>query len=319
MTRLLIVPGLSGSGPEHWQTVWERLDARCRRVAQSDWEKPELSAWLQSLERAVEESAEPALLVAHSLGAVLVAHWARARASTSVLGALLVAPADVDTLAPSMTALQSFAPLPGGRLPFPSLLVASRNDPYVSLERAAWMASAWGSRLVDVGSQGHINADSGLGTWPAGRALLAELLRGCPFDLDPRLAHDTVLLAESPLSLLLLMNERRYPWLILVPKRAGLTELDELSPPDRNLLAAESAAISAVLRGPFAADKVNVGALGNVVRQFHLHHVARSLGDPAWPGPVWGHSPRQAYEASELADVSARIARSALNQLFVFR
>ncbi|MFT3923553.1 MAG: alpha/beta hydrolase [Myxococcales bacterium] len=243
MTRLLIVPGLSGSGPEHWQSAWERLDARCRRVQQSDWEKPDLSAWMASLEQAVSASSEPAVLVAHSLGAALVAHWGQSAPRASVLGALLVAPADVDSLVPGFPDLASFAPLPRGSLGFPSLVVASRNDPYVSIDRAEALARAWGSRFVDLGLLGHINADSCLGTWPAGRELLAELLNGATFDLDPRLAGDTVLLAESELGLLLLMNERRYPWLILVPKRAGITELDELSNADRRQLSDESSAI----------------------------------------------------------------------------
>ena len=296
MTRLLIVPGLSGSGPEHWQTAWERLDARCRRVEQSDWENPDLSAWLANLERAISASTEPAVLVAHSLGAALVAHWGQSQPRDRVLAALLVAPADVDTLVGAFPGIQTFAPLPTNSLPFPSLVVASRNDPYVSFERAVLLAEAWGSRFADLGELGHINAESKLGTWPRGRALLAELLHDCPFDLDPRLANDTVVVAESELSLLLLMNERRYPWLILVPRRSGLTELDELSARDRGVLAEESSAISAALRAEFGADKINVAALGNVVRQYHLHHVVRTLGDPAWPGPVWGHSPREPYD-----------------------
>jgi len=319
MTRLLIVPGLSGSGPEHWQTAWERLDARCQRVQQADWENPDLAAWRGELEQAVAASPEPTVLVAHSLGAALVAHWGSEQPPGRVLAALLVAPADVDTLAPTMPVLRSFAPLPMRTLPFPSLLVASCNDPYASFARASALAQAWGSRLVDLGEAGHINAESRLGTWPTGRALLFELLQGCAFDLDPRLRSDTVALGESEVSLLLLMNEQRYPWLILVPKRAGLTELDELNPADRAALAEESAAVSRVLRQLFAADKVNVAALGNVVRQYHLHHVVRTLGDPAWPGPVWGHSPRVPYDPEQLAQVRALLAQSALRERFVFR
>ncbi len=319
MTRLLIIPGLSGSGPGHWQTAWERLDARCQRVQQSDWESPELAGWRGRLEQAVAASPEPAVLVAHSLGAALVAHWGAEQPPSRVLAAMLVAPADADTLASSMAVMRSFAPLPMRALPFPSLLVASRNDPYLAFARATALAQAWGSRLVDLGEAGHLNADSQLGTWPAGRALLFTLLQGCAFDLDPRLRADTVELAESELSLLLLMNDQRYPWLILVPKRAGLTELDELSPADRTALAHESAAISAALRQLFAADKINVAALGNVVRQYHLHHVVRTLGDPAWPGAVFGHSPREPYDAERLSKLRARLAQSALRERFAFR
>ena len=151
MTRLLIVPGLSGSGPEHWQTAWERLDTRCQRVQQTDWENPDLAAWRGRLEQAVAASPEPTVLVAHSLGAALVAHWGSEQPPGRVLAALLVAPADADTLAPTMPVLRSFAPLPRRALPFPSLLVASRNDPYASFARAVALAEAWGSRLVDLG------------------------------------------------------------------------------------------------------------------------------------------------------------------------
>lgn len=127
------------------------------------------------------------------------------------------------------------------------------------------------------------------------------------FELDARLRADTIALGESALSLLLLMNERRYPWLILVPKRAGLSELFELTENERALLVEESAAVARSLSEGFKADKINVGALGNVVRQLHVHHVARYVGDPAWPGPVWGHSPREPYESSALASVRATL------------
>jgi diadenosine tetraphosphate (Ap4A) HIT family hydrolase len=137
------------------------------------------------------------------------------------------------------------------------------------------------------------------------------------FVLDPRLMADTERLAASDLSVLLLMNERRYPWLILVPKRPGLTELFELDPYERGLLMEESCAVAQVLRDVFSAYKVNVGALGNVVRQLHVHHVARNPGDPAWPGPVWGHSAREAYDTEELSRMR-NIARAALGTTFDF-
>src|SRR5687768_12878655 len=98
MTRVLVVPGYCGSGPDHWQTLWERLDARCLRVQQRDWEHPELSEWLAALDQAVASEPAPVVLAAHSLGCVLVAHWASSSAHAGkVLGALLVAPADLDS------------------------------------------------------------------------------------------------------------------------------------------------------------------------------------------------------------------------------
>jgi predicted alpha/beta hydrolase family esterase/diadenosine tetraphosphate (Ap4A) HIT family hydrolase len=317
MTRLLIIPGLGGSGPEHWQTAWERLDGRCVRVEQADWDAPSLPLWLERLDAAVAASPEPYVLVAHSLGAVLVAHWAAQRQiAHRPLGALLVAPADADSLQRQVPQLAGFCPIPLAELSFPSLVVASRNDPYVSFECASRFARAWGAQLTDLGSSGHINAESQLGTWPAGRALLSQLLLDAPFDLDPRLAADTLLLGQSDACLLLLMNERRYPWLILVPRRANVSELHELRESDRTRLQSESQLVCESLSRLFAPDKLNVAALGNVVRQLHVHHVVRTLGDPAWPGPVWGHSPRQPYAAEELDLMRARLMQGELARVF---
>jgi diadenosine tetraphosphate (Ap4A) HIT family hydrolase len=137
------------------------------------------------------------------------------------------------------------------------------------------------------------------------------------FALDARLASDTVPVGSSALSLLLLMNERRYPWLILVPRRAGLSELFELTVAERAELMEESCAVAAALASTSGADKINVGALGNIVRQLHVHHVARRVGDPAWPGPVWGHSPREPYEPEAL-EAAVRPLRAALAGRFAF-
>jgi diadenosine tetraphosphate (Ap4A) HIT family hydrolase len=113
-----------------------------------------------------------------------------------------------------------------------------------------------------------------------------------PFVLDERLRADTHPLGESDLSLLLLFDDARYPWTILVPRREGLAELFELSAGDARELWEDSLVLGRAMHRAFGAHKLNVGALGNVVRQLHLHHVVRQAGDPAWPGPVWGHSPR---------------------------
>lgn len=113
-----------------------------------------------------------------------------------------------------------------------------------------------------------------------------------PFVLDERLRADTHALGESELSLLLLFDDARYPWTLLVPKREGLAELFDLAPGDARTLWEESLLVGRAMHRVFGAHKLNVGALGNVVRQLHLHHVVRQPGDPAWPGPVWGHSPR---------------------------
>jgi diadenosine tetraphosphate (Ap4A) HIT family hydrolase len=139
------------------------------------------------------------------------------------------------------------------------------------------------------------------------RPISVHARRVATFALDPRLAADTVPLGESSECLLLLMNERRYPWLILVPKRAGVREIYQLTAAERTALLEQSCVLSDALARGFSADKINVAALGNVVPQLHLHHVARFLADPAWPGPVWGHSPREAYAAGELAPITERI------------
>jgi hypothetical protein len=142
---------------------------------QDDWLAPKLPDWLATLDRHVLECAAPPVLVAHSLGCALVAHWAM-DARRPVRGALLVAPVDVDAIARDLDEVKSFSPLPLAALPFPSIVVASADDPFVTPERAAAFARAWGSRLVTLEGAGHINADSGFGPWPEGRRLLTELI-----------------------------------------------------------------------------------------------------------------------------------------------
>lgn len=109
-----------------------------------------------------------------------------------------------------------------------------------------------------------------------------------PFQLDPRLAADTFLVGETPLSQVLLMNDARYPWLILVPRRSDVTEPFELNEADQVQLWRESMRLGEAMKAHFAADKLNIAALGNQVAQLHVHHIARFHADDAWPGPVWG-------------------------------
>lgn len=174
---VLIVPGIGGSGPEHWQSRWELTHPRWRRVEQRDWDNPVLEQWLAPLDSAVAQHGPTTILVAHSLGCLLVAHWAcRAPSPTlpRVAAALLVAPPD--PAGPSFPAqAATFGPTPSRRLPFPTLVVASTDDPYGSQAHAEHCARAWGSRFVCIGAAGHINACSGLGDWPQGLGLLEEL------------------------------------------------------------------------------------------------------------------------------------------------
>lgn len=121
------------------------------------------------------------------------------------------------------------------------------------------------------------------------------------FVLHPRLEADTAPLTDWPLCRIVLMKDSNYPWLILVPRRAGIAEITDLSPPDQAALMAEIARASAALRGLTAPDRINVAALGNMVPQLHVHVIARFNGDPAWPGPVWGARPAIPYSPEALA------------------
>ena len=170
-----MLPGYADSGPDHWQTLWERRYGYVR-VEQDDWLMPEREAWVTTLEQAVRAAPARVVLVAHSLGCALVAHWAAGGSTDRVRGALLVAPADIDRVSEELPEVASFAPVPMARLPFSSLVVASTTDPFVTAARARAMAAAWGARLVDVGDAGHINADAGIGEWTDGHQLLDELL-----------------------------------------------------------------------------------------------------------------------------------------------
>jgi len=178
----LIIPGLFDSGPDHWQSRWLALRAQSVRVELGRWHAPSRDLWVAHLDRAIGRQRGPVVLVAHSLGCLAVAWWAQEASAarlSKVRGAMLVAPPDVDR--PGVhPLLQPFAPAPLAALPFPSLLVASRNDGYADFARLAWLAAAWGSRLADVGPCGHINAESGLGDWPQGLDLLERLIDGAP-------------------------------------------------------------------------------------------------------------------------------------------
>ena len=178
-TSVLIVPGLDGSGPDHWQTFWERRLARCERVQMGDWAYPDRSKWIRRLDQEIRIASAPVLIAAHSLGSLTVAWWAKERWSLGnqqrVLGALLVAPPDVER-ADTPERIRGFSPVPREPLPFPTLLVASRDDPYSSFETSSRIAAMWGSTHIDAGAIGHINAASGIGEWTDGIRLLASLV-----------------------------------------------------------------------------------------------------------------------------------------------
>lgn len=171
---LLIVPGLNGSGPDHWQSHWEAVMPAAVRVVQQDWDQPKLEPWLSTLMARISEHPD-AILVAHSLGCALVANAVKRHPDMPVRAAMLVSPSDVDWINHIEDTLRDFAPMPLDRFPFPTIVVASRDDPYVRFERSRVFAGEWGATLVDVGPKGHINADSELGDWPEGQAILRQL------------------------------------------------------------------------------------------------------------------------------------------------
>ncbi|MGC4000949.1 MAG: alpha/beta hydrolase [Anaeromyxobacter sp.] len=172
---VLILPGLGGSGPQHWQSRWQARHPEFVRVEQASWAEPRLEEWAQALEREVRRH-QRVVLVAHSLACQLVAHWARAGSVGRVASALLVAPADVERPGASAE-VRSFAPLARERLPFRTWIVASSDDPHATVARSLVMAEAWGARLIEAGPLGHINTASGHGEWPDGEAFLAAILR----------------------------------------------------------------------------------------------------------------------------------------------
>ena len=172
---ILIVPGVNGSGPDHWQTRWERKLSTARRVEQADWSSPRREEWQANLVAEAQRGDRPVVLVAHSLG-VITAVQAADQLAHIVVGAFLVTPPDVS--APGLPQqLRAFGPLRQEPLPFPAFLVLSRTDPYCDFEAGEALARAWGALLVDAGDAGHVNPDSGHGPWPEGLLLFSRLLR----------------------------------------------------------------------------------------------------------------------------------------------
>ena len=172
--RLLILPGWQNSGPLHWQSRWEAAHG-FERVEQADWDWPRRGDWMARLDDVLLADERPAVLAAHSLGCHLVAAWAgHSQHTGQVQGALLVAPPDTARadMPPQLSTWRQIAP---GPLPFPAHVVYSTDDPFCTADRALAMAAAWGARATAMGPRGHLNADSGLGDWPEGRAWLNGL------------------------------------------------------------------------------------------------------------------------------------------------
>ena len=172
---MLVLPGWQNSGPDHWQSRWEALYGY-RRVEQHDWQRPLRGDWNARLEDMVLAADEPVVLVAHSLGCILVATWAaHSRNTDRVKAALLVAVPDVEREDLRQT-LPGWAPIPRARLPFQSRVIASTDDPFGGLALAGPLSADWNAELLSMGPRGHLNAESGLGDWPDGHALLTGLM-----------------------------------------------------------------------------------------------------------------------------------------------
>jgi predicted alpha/beta hydrolase family esterase len=173
---ILILPGRAGGGAGYWYSRWaERLQS-AKEVKQADWHNPEKDIWIKTLDQAIQQSTKPVILIAHSFGALTAVHHANGMDATKVSGAFLVAPPDLEVDHPDLNKTESFGPVPRNPLPYPSIVVASSNDPFSSIEKAADQASAWGSLFIDAGEAGHLNEDSGHGPWPEGLMVFAKFI-----------------------------------------------------------------------------------------------------------------------------------------------
>jgi predicted alpha/beta hydrolase family esterase len=172
---ILIIPGYTNSGPDHWQTRWQSKLSTARRVEQAEWSKPVREDWTANVVEAVNTAQRPVVLVAHSLGVAAAIHAIPAFKS-KVAGAFLVAPPDVANPDVRPRHLLTFGPYPRDPLPFPSITIASRNDPFCTLGVAEDIAAAWGSLFIDAGEAGHLNTEAGYGPWPEGSMTFAQFL-----------------------------------------------------------------------------------------------------------------------------------------------
>lgn len=170
-TNYFIVPGLGNSGPEHWQTFFEKSGNNFQRINQQDWDSPRCEDWISTIDKTVSNyDLSTVVLIGHSLGCSTIAHWA-AKYKRQIKGAMLVAPSDLE--APQYTfPATGFAPIPLDKIDFKTIIVASADDVWVSLERAKLFAESWGSEFINIGNAGHINVASGFTNWQEGLEIL---------------------------------------------------------------------------------------------------------------------------------------------------
>lgn len=184
---ILIVPGWQDSGPDHWQSRWERNLKTARRVIQHDWENPEVESWGDRIAKFASGATQPVVIVAHSVGVPAVVFAADKLRKNGVIGAFLVAPADVDHADfwpdtggkrwPPEKGTRGFETMPERKLPFPAHVVVANNDLYCSYSRAEHLANKWGATISDAGESGHINIASGHGPWPEGLLQFGQFLK----------------------------------------------------------------------------------------------------------------------------------------------
>ncbi|NII84452.1 MULTISPECIES: RBBP9/YdeN family alpha/beta hydrolase [unclassified Pedobacter] len=174
MAYYFIIPGLGNSGPDHWQTHFEKSGDNFIRIDQQEWDLPASKDWIENIDNAfIGYNLNDVVLIGHSLGCTAIVNWAK-QYQRIIKGALLVAPSDLE--APRYTfATVGFDHVPLDKLNFKTIVVASTDDEWVTIERAEFFAKNWGSEFINIGSAGHINADAGFGEWPEGLEILKKL------------------------------------------------------------------------------------------------------------------------------------------------
>lgn len=174
MTNYLTVPGYGNSGQAHWQTYFENSLPGCIRIEQKNWDEPVMADWVNTINDSVlQYDPETVVLISHSMGGIAIAHWAN-QYNQKIKGAMIVAPPDLENPFQQLP-IKNFTPIPAIKLPFPSVIVASRNDNWATKERTKLFAQNWGSSLIFIGDAGHINADSGYTNWDEGLEILKTI------------------------------------------------------------------------------------------------------------------------------------------------
>ncbi|PCJ83491.1 MAG: alpha/beta hydrolase [Hyphomicrobiales bacterium] len=174
--EILVLPGLGGGSDGYWYRRWAAKLSTARVIEQGNWDSPLQDEWVNTICDTVAEAKKPVFFIAHSLGTIALAHAAAKLTDANIVGAFLVAIPDLEMIEKQYPAVGDFLPTPTGPLPFPSLVLASQNDPYCEYPAAENISLDWGASLVDAGHYGHLNEDSGHGPWPEGLMALSKFL-----------------------------------------------------------------------------------------------------------------------------------------------